>query len=571
MLKTNFEIFYGGKKHTMTENKIKRQFIKTYYIKDKNTPDKMDKIFLVYKTETGEKRHIVVETPKLSFYTTKKEFWKGQAVNYISKDKVDAHSCVYKYRYKEILKALDDPKLTMKVNQLMSSGIGEDYRTAIKLIDVHGRLHSSDINLEDQYIYHHLKRAPYEENFVNTHKAFFDIEVDSTEIDGFPEPEEAEAPVNMITYVDDLHKIAKSYILKYDTDTYREAMTDMDKFKSWLDNKYNVEKKLDFKFEIIECDSELELITKFLYDVNEVFQPDFICAWNMDFDFPTLYNRLIKLGQDPNILFSGNSMEYKNAYYKLDRKATDPADRYSLFMTNSYVTWLDQLATYANVNKPKGRLESYSLDFIANMELGEGKSDFDGEILNAHNVNYGKFLKYNIQDTMLLYMIENKVKHLDLINLMANMTRTRPTHVMKKTISLRNFGMVFYEDNGFIMSNNKSKTFPKMEGQIPGGFVGDPNLVDNVGIDTIIGKSKFIHDDVTDIDYGALYPTLTEIYNISPETHAGLIKYITPEGEDKTELFIDAYNSNDAISFGIEYMNMPTIEELLEKLDKVEV
>ena len=96
-------------------------------------------------------------------------------------------------------------------------------------------------------------------------------------------------------------------------------------------------------------------------------------------------------------------------------------------------------------------------------------------------------------------------------------------------------------------------------------------MVDNVGIDTIIGKSKFIHDDVTDIDYGALYPTLTEIYNISPETHAGLIKYITPEGEDKTELFIDAYNSNDAISFGIEYMNMPTIEELLEKLDKVEV
>ena len=96
----------------MTESKIKRQFIKTYYIKDKNTPDKMDKIFLVYKTETGEKRHIVVETPKLSFYTTKKEFWKGQAVNYISKDKVDAHSCVYKYRYKEILKALDDPKLT---------------------------------------------------------------------------------------------------------------------------------------------------------------------------------------------------------------------------------------------------------------------------------------------------------------------------------------------------------------------------------------------------------------------------------------------------------------------------
>ena len=31
----------------MTESKIKRQFIKTYYIKDKNTPDKMDKIFFL--------------------------------------------------------------------------------------------------------------------------------------------------------------------------------------------------------------------------------------------------------------------------------------------------------------------------------------------------------------------------------------------------------------------------------------------------------------------------------------------------------------------------------------------
>ena len=546
----------------------KRQFVKTYYIKDKDSEDKMDKVFIVYKDENGKKNHAVIEKPKLTFYTTKKEYWDGQAVNYISKDKVDKHSCVYKYRYKEILNALNDPSLTMKVNALMSSGVGEDYRTALKLIDVDGRLHSSDINIEDQYIYHHLKKAPYEDNFVSIHKAFFDIEVDSTEITGFPEPEEAEAPVNMITYVDGLHKVCKSYILEYDTDTYRESMSDLDSFKGWLDEKYNKEKELGFKFEIEVCKSELELLTKFLFDVNEVYQPDFLCAWNMDFDFVTIYNRLIKLGQDPHKLFSGNSVEYKNAYYSLDKRATDPSDKYSLFMTNSYVTWIDQLAIYANINKPKGRLESYSLDFIANKEIGEGKSDYDGEIANAHMTDYGKFIKYNIQDSMLLFMIEEKIKHIDLIYMMANITATRPTHVMKKTISLRNFGMIFYENNGYILSNNKSRTFPKMEGKIPGGFVGDPNLVDHIGVRLISSLSKFIHNDVTDVDYAALYPSLTEIYNISPETHAGKITYIDKNGNDKTDLFIDGYVSNDGISFGIDYMGMPTVDELLDELDK---
>lgn len=546
----------------------KRQFVKTYYIKDKDSEDKMDKVFIVYKDENGKKNHAVIEKPKLTFYTTKKEYWDGQAVNYISKDKVDKHSCVYKYRYKEILNALNDPSLTMKVNALMSSGVGEDYRTALKLIDVDGRLHSSDINIEDQYIYHHLKKAPYEDNFVSIHKAFFDIEVDSTEITGFPEPEEAEAPVNMITYVDGLHKVCKSYILEYDTDTYRESMSDLDSFKGWLDEKYNNEKELGFKFEIEVCKNELELLTKFLFDVNEVYQPDFLCAWNMDFDFVTIYNRLIKLGQDPHKLFSGNSVEYKNAYYSLDKRATDPSDKYSLFMTNSYVTWIDQLAIYANINKPKGRLESYSLDFIANKEIGEGKSDYDGEIANAHMTDYGKFIKYNIQDSMLLFMIEEKIKHIDLIYMMANITATRPTHVMKKTISLRNFGMIFYENNGYILSNNKSRTFPKMEGKIPGGFVGDPNLVDHIGVKLISSLSKFIHNDVTDVDYAALYPSLTEIYNISPETHAGKITYIDKNGNDKTDLFIDGYVSNDGISFGIDYMGMPTVDELLDELDK---
>lgn len=237
-------------------------------------------------------------------------------------------------------------------------------------------------------------------------------------------------------------------------------------------------------------------------------------------------------------------------------------------MTSSYTNWIDQLALYAVINKGAKTLESYSLDYVANLELGESKADFDGDISTAFIRDYTKFFKYNIQDAILLHMIESKVKHIDLLYLMSVITGTRPSHVFKKTISLRNLADTFYESKNFVISNNRSKLFPKKKEKIAGGFVGNPNLIDKVGIKLPSGLSNFIFDDATDIDLAALYPSVTQAFNISPETFMGKIEYKNSDNIDETIHFIDGYNSNDGINFGMEFLGLPSITDFIDIIDK---
>ena len=544
-----------------------KQFIKSYYIKSKATDDGMDKVLLITKDEYENKYLDIIEEPHLQFYVTKPEYWEGQNVNYIEKEKVDRMSCIFKDRYWAIPEMLGDMELTNEVHRLLGSGYYEDFKTARDLVDMDGRLHGSDINIEDQYINLLLQKYPDDDNNNDyIRKGFYDIEVDGTEIDGFPEPEEAEAPINMITYVDSYTHDVYVYILKYESETYKEALSKKDEIIEEIYQE-NIEIGFEFNIDIIECETEIELIGRFLENVNQKTTPDFLLAWNADFDFATIFNRIKKLGQDPAEFFSPKEFPYKDAWYRLDTGATDPANKSSSFMTTSYTNWLDQLALYASINKGAKTLESYTLESVAQEELGAGKADYDGEIIDLFQRDYTKFLQYGIQDSILLYRIENKIQHVELLYYMSIMTATRPTHVLKKTISLRNLGNIFYYDNGYIISNNRAKQFPRQAGKIAGGYVGDPNLVDNVGVDLSTGMSQFLHDDVTDVDLKSLYPSITEAYNISPETHMGKIDYLNDKGEDETIHFMDGYTSDDPINFGIEFLGLPNVEELASILE----
>jgi len=257
-----------------------RQFIKSVYINKKNTTDKSDKVLIVSKDETGKNYIDVVEKPKIQYSITKPEYWDGVTHNYIESDKVRKVTALNKNKDKSIVKELNDPSITMMYDQLMSSGNFEDYKR-IRDIQLDYRVHGSDINIEDQYIAAFLSKYPTDKveagNYFGIHKAFYDIEVDIDEIVGFPEPEEALAPVNIITYVDLEKKVSYTYCLKYDNDSYRETMADLANIYIYLEKRYK-EKGLDLEFKIMEFDDEVELIGTFLYHVNEEFRPDFLSA-----------------------------------------------------------------------------------------------------------------------------------------------------------------------------------------------------------------------------------------------------------------------------------------------------
>jgi len=107
-----------------------------------------------------------------------------------------------------------------------------------------------------------------------------------------------------------------------------------------------------------------------------------------------------------------------------------------------------------------------------------------------------------------------------------------------------------------------------------GALVGDPELNSNTGI-TVLGiRSKYIYDDVVDMDMGAFYPNMIMALNISPncmiaklllDTTIEDIYNIKDIEEDKYDAgrdFVDNLLICNPANMGSKWFNLPKIEEL---------
>lgn len=438
---------------------------------------KTDKIVLVVKDKDGTKKHKTIENPNFNYYITKPEYWDGKVRDHISIDKVNKFSCKYNNLYKSMAENIDDKKI---LNYYRDSCNTPDYYTRMRDLHLDYRYHGTDMNICDYYIDKFLDMYPTTDekgnpqNYFGLTKAFFDIEVDSSEIVGFPDPIEANCPVNIITLVDDNFNV---YILalNYNFNDYIKTVNNFDtEILPKLKEKYkSIEEsaKKEFKFELLTFDKEEDLIKEFFSIINYVIKPDICTAWNIAFDFVYLYNRLIKLNLEPSEIMSHEDFKYKAVHYKLDMKNQDPAERSDTYIVTSYTMYMDSMCLYANLSKMTGKRESYSLDYIGELETGMNKDKFENtDIKKAHLDNYEQFFLYNIQDSIMLEEIERKTKNFDTIYSFSIMTRTRIDKVLKKTVSLRNFAAKFYEKNGFYISNNRSKLYPKSNEKIDGAL-----------------------------------------------------------------------------------------------------
>lgn len=313
--------------------------------------------------------------------------------------------------------------------------------------------------------------------------------------------------------------------------------------------------------------------------------------WNLDFDFATIFERIKVNGEDPADYFCSRDLEDKKAYYKLDIKATDMANRSSTFETNSYTNWIDQLALYANINKPNGALESVKLNDIGEKEAGIKKDVYEGSISDLHFRDYYTFILYNIKDTVLTALIEYNTNMFDLLFSIVDMTRTRPTKALKKTICLRNRSSVFFENQGYVLSNNHSKLLSDPNaGKIRGGFVADMKLIERNGDILVKGKdirSNRLFTNVCDFDLSSLYPSIIRGFNITPEGHIGKINLrdtnrmtvpkqeLDKENYDFNTEFVSKFNSQDSVAFAQEFHGLPPIldavDVIVNELDKIDV
>ena len=295
--------------------------------------------------------------------------------------------------------------------------------------------------------------------------ANIDIEVGSE--DGFPEPEHADQPITAIT----IKMKNKVYVIGID---------------EYENNRSDVE--------YINCRTEVKLINVFL-KTWQTLDPDIITGWNTRFfDIPYLVNRITKIFGE----YKANELSpWGIIQERKIQRLTKTDQAYEL----KGISQLDYLELYKKFTY--SAQESYRLDNIASVEVGEKKLDYS-EFANLHQLyklDYQKFIDYNIKDVELVEKIDEKMKLIDMAMALAYDAKVNYedvyTQVRMWDVLIHNYLL----DKNIVVPQNKRTRKNKA---YEGAYVKEPQ----VGL----------HNWVMSFDLNSLYPHLIMQYNISPDT-----------------------------------------------------
>ena len=242
------------------------------------------------------------------------------------------------------------------------------------------------------------------------------------------------------------------------------------------------------------CHSEQELLGHFInYWMVDV--PDVITGWNIQlFDIPYICKRL-------NRVFGEKVMKRLSNWGLVTEGKIFIQGREHVTYDIGGLTQLDYLDLYKKFTYKAQ--ESYRLDYIAEVELGQKKldhSEFD-TFKDFYTKGWQKFIEYNIVDVELVDRLESKMKLIELALTMAYEAKVNYADVFYQVRMWDNIIYNYLKKSDIVVPPRKKET--KNE-KYAGAYVKEP----------IPGK----YDWVVSFDLNSLYPHLIMQYNISPET-----------------------------------------------------
>jgi DNA polymerase elongation subunit (family B) len=242
-----------------------------------------------------------------------------------------------------------------------------------------------------------------------------------------------------------------------------------------------------------QYDDEVDLLLEFL-EVWKKEDVDIITGWNVKFfDIPYLYARM-----DHLIEKKANGLSPWNWVRKRDIQ-TQAGDRIAYEVVGrTILDYFDLYQKFTYVNQ-----ESYKLDHIAFVELGEKKLEYEYDHFKDFYTNdFQKFVEYNIQDVRLIQKMEKKLGLMELAMALAYTAKVNLGDVFSQ---VRTWDQIIYHYlRGQDIVIPRKKNGGKKDGQIIGAYVKEP----------ITGR----HDWIVSFDLNSLYPHLIMQYNISPDT-----------------------------------------------------
>ena len=346
----------------------------------------------------------------------------------------------------------------------------ESVKEARAFAEKYKHIENFEVHGYDRYLYQFIsKEFPKEVDYEVKSLKITSLDIEVACENGFPNVQECSEPLLSITVQD--------YISR--------------KIKVWGTKPYTNNRD---DVEYVLCNGEEHLLSCFIdYWITNF--PDILTGWNVElYDVPYICGRLERL-------FGEKEMKQMSPWGIVHREEMEIKGReqilYNMFGIN-VVDYLDLYKKFTYTNQ-----ESYRLDHIANVELGQRKldhSEFEN-FKDFYTKDWQKFIDYNIIDVELVSRLEDKMKLIELAIALAYDAKVNIRDVYYQVRMWDTIIYNFLKDKGIVVP--PAKRSDKNE-KYEGAYVKEP----------IPGR----YDWVVNFDLNSLYPHLIMQYNISPET-----------------------------------------------------
>jgi DNA polymerase elongation subunit (family B) len=192
--------------------------------------------------------------------------------------------------------------------------------------------------------------------------------------------------------------------------------------------------------------------------------------------------------------------------------------------------------------------ESYKLDRIGEIEIGENKIDYGTQNLSSLATNdWNTFVDYNIQDVNILKKLDHKLQFINLLRMVAYMGLTTFEGALGTIGPITGAIAIRARHKNLVIP---TFTRESSSGKNPGAFVAEP-------------KQGF-QESIVSFDANSLYPNLMISLNMSPETKVGNI--IDSNG---TEVTIKHVNGQQFVLSNEKFTNFIKSEQIAVSKAKV--
>ncbi len=326
------------------------------------------------------------------------------------------------------------------------------------------------------------------ENYLNQdapklNVAFFDIEVDFDPERGYASPDDAFMPITAIAVYLQWLETMVCLAIPPKTITMEEAQRQVEEFPNTM-----------------LFTNEADLLSTFIELIQEA---DVVSGWNSEgFDIPYTVNRVTKVlsKEDTRKFCLFDQFPRKREFEKYGRTAIT----YD-FIGRVHMDYLELYRKYTYEER-----HSYRLDAIAEYELGERKTQYEGTLDQLYNNDFKTFIEYNRQDCALLDRLDKKLKFLDLANTLAHENTVLLQTTMGAVAVTEQAIINEAHRRGFVVPN-RTKMSEREDTAAAGAYVAYPK--------------EGLQDWVGSLDINSLYPSAIRALNMGPETIIGQLRH----------------------------------------------